>query len=347
MYVTGSWFSRTCNLGMHRAAFDKLVHTGHDHGVSRLETGSDFALITLGRADRDVAKGHFGIRLHDKHISIRTRPLNPRRVHQHHAMLLLYKEPHVDELAGKQRVVLVVERGAKPQSSGRLIDDIVECRQRTLRELFLDVAIVGIHAKSLARTYPRTDRGELVLRNGKNDADRLNLRDHYQSVGVRGVNDIAGIDEPEPGASRDRRRNFAERQVQFRVVDLALVGPDDPLGLGNESLLSRHLLFGNRVLRKKTLVARQVDFCVLQDGLITHELPFVLFQLSLVGSGIDLHQQVALLDDIAFMVEDVDQFSIHTRPYGHRIDRCYRPQAGQINADISTRRLRCHYRYRP
>ena len=65
-------------------------------------------------------------------------------------MFLLYKESHVDELAGKQRVVFVIERGAKPQSPGRLIDDVVECRQRPQRELLLDIAIVGLCAKRLA-----------------------------------------------------------------------------------------------------------------------------------------------------------------------------------------------------
>jgi len=59
------------------------------------------------------------------------------------------------------------------------------------------------------RLHLADDHRELILGDGEDHADGLQLRDHQQPVGVGRVNDIARIHQPQADSSRDRRCDLA------------------------------------------------------------------------------------------------------------------------------------------
>src|SRR6478672_3370933 len=101
----------------------------------------------------------------------------------------------VDELVGKQAAVFVVENGFEFVCAGSDINLVVDGQQFAGRDLGSVVAIVRFHRQlSGPLVQLIKDLWELILRQGEDHGDRLNLGDDQQSAGIGGVNDIAGID---------------------------------------------------------------------------------------------------------------------------------------------------------
>ena len=67
-------------------------------------------------------------------------------------------------------------------------------------------------------------------------------------------------------------------------------------------LLGGKLLLRDGFLRNQLLIADQVDARVLQGGLVPHQLPFGLGQCRLIGPVVDFHQQIALVNGVAFTI---------------------------------------------
>ena len=59
--------------------------------------------------------------------------------------------------------------------------------------------------------------GKLILRQTENHRDRLQLRDHHKSAGIRGVNDVADSTSRNPNAPGDRRRDVRVRDLQLAL----------------------------------------------------------------------------------------------------------------------------------
>ena len=103
----------------------------------------------------------------------------------------------------------------------------------------------------------------------------------------------------------------------------------------HQCLLRSDLLLGDRVLAEQGAVAFQVDFGVLQQGLVARELAFILHELSQQRSRIDLGQQVAGAHVLTFLESDAHQLSIHLGVYRHRVDRGDTSQPAQIDVDVA------------
>ena len=65
------------------------------------------------------------------------------------------------------------------------------------------VAIEGLDGELAAVAQLGVDLRKLVLRQGENHGDRLQLRDDEKTVLVGGVHDIADIDETQTDAAAD------------------------------------------------------------------------------------------------------------------------------------------------
>lgn len=74
------------------------------------------------------------------------------------------------------------------------------------------------------------------------------------------------------------------------------------------------LLFGNRILFQKLTVALQVDFGVLKEGGIAHQLAFGLQQGGLVRTGVEFGQKLAFFHNLAFLEVYFHQLAVHAAP---------------------------------
>ena len=167
--------------------------------------------------------------------------------------------------------------------------------------------------------------------------NHLELRDHHDAVRVRGVDDVPRVDEAETDAAGDRRSDAAVVDVGRGGVDLTLVELDGPLVLLDERrLLVEHLL-RDRILAPETLVAREVDLRLRQERLVARELPLGLQQLGLERARVDLGEQVAFPNDLAFGVEDSHQLPVHAGMDRVRVDGGDRAEPRQKDADVPLR----------
>ena len=70
------------------------------------------------------------------------------------------------------------------------------------------------------------------------------------------------------------------------------------------------------------------------------ELSLRLVERDLIWPGIDLDEQIAFLDDLAFFEENSHQFPVHAAPHQIRVNRSHRAQCGVVNVDITLLRPR-------
>ena len=134
---------------------------------------------------------------------------------------------------------------------------------------------------------------------------------------------------------------MAINQIYFRVLHLALVILDGSFVLEDSLFLVVDLLFGDGVLRKCGLIPAQVDLSFIQQGLIVSQLSFDLSQLSLIGPRIDIQQRIALMNQLAFTIVDVNDLSLHAAGDGVGVDGSDGAEGVDIYADVSFAHSRC------
>ncbi len=223
--------------------------------------------------------------------------------HQDHAAFFLLQQSCVHELIREKLIVRIVEGGAQLYRAGGLIDLVVDGGQRAGCQLDLHVAIKGVHRQLLAGPLLGVHGRQLILGDGENDADGLKLGDHQESGAVAGLNDVAGIHQPEADAPGDGRGDVAIDQIDLHRLNQTLIVLDYSfVGLDGSDLRGK-LLLGDGVLLDERFITRLVDAGVVERGLIAQQLPFILRQLGFIRAGIDLGQRVALLHDVALFVE--------------------------------------------
>ena len=114
--------------------------------------------------------------------------------------------------------------------------------------------------------------------------------------------------------------------VEFGRLDHRLVGGDRGFVLGDQRNLVGDLLHRDRVLLGELLKAGEVALRLAQQRLVLGQLPLRLGQRRLVGPRIDLGDEVALLDRLAFGKADVLQRAGDLGADGHGLERRHRPQ---------------------
>ncbi len=184
---------------------------------------------------------------------------------------------------------------------------------------------------------------ELILGGGEDHADGVELRDHHQTIRIAGMHDVSRIHQPQTHQAGDRRRDVAVNQIQLGAVDLRLVGLDGAFILSHQRLLGVELLLRNRVLLHQRLVSIQIEVRVLEQRLIVDQLSFGLLQLHFIRPRIDLHQQVALMNDLPLFELHFHELPVHPALHRDGVDGRYRAQAGYEHLDAASRRTRCHY----
>ena len=95
------------------------------------------------------------------------------------------------------------------------------------------------------------------------------------------------------------------------------------------------LLFCDRVLLGKRLIAREIHLRLGKQTFVVRELAFVLLLQDLVRPRIDLRQEVALLDQLTFGEAHIGELAVDLGLHGHRRDRRHGAERVDDFADIA------------
>ena len=133
------------------------------------------------------------------------------------------------------------------------------------------------------------------------------------AVGVAGLHVVA---RHRPAASPTRPATGATMRqyvrLSFAAVDLS-PGRSAPCPvLRHQEALVVDLLLRDRVLFAQRLVALQVGLRLLQQALVARQRPLRLLQRHLVRPWIDLRQEVAHFDELAFLEADLGQLAVRS-----------------------------------
>ena len=274
-------------------AVDHDLRAGRDPAV-------DHGDLALRGSDLHRRHGDRQVVLDDVDERSRGAALDRRRRHQRRVGPRLDRHPHVDELVGEERAVGIGELGLELDGARRRVDLVVRGQQPAAAELFLLGPVVGVDRDAIAGAQPLHHARQRILGNRKHDADRLQLRDHDDAVGVRRAHDVAGIHQAQADAAADRGDHAGMRELQLRVVDPALVGLHRRLVLAHQRFLRVDLLPGNRILGEQRAIAFEIGPRVLEQRLVARQLPGGERQLHLERPGVDLGEEIPRLDHLAF-----------------------------------------------
>ncbi|OIQ74046.1 hypothetical protein GALL_443110 [mine drainage metagenome] len=113
------------------------------------------------------------------------------------------------------------------------------------------------------------------------------------------------------------------------------VGFDGALVLRDECDLGIQRLARHGILRRQALVAGQIDLSAFQHGFVARELPLGLRQGGFIRPRIDLREQIALLDLVAFLEVDLHQIAADLGSDGHGRQRSHRAEGVEVDPDIA------------
>jgi hypothetical protein len=137
------------------------------------------------------------------------------------------------------------------------------------------------------------------------------------------------------GDAVDRRANRGIFDVQLGGVDLRLVGLHRRIQLIDHRFLGVVLLPGRRQLGlHQRGDARQIALRVFQIGLVLRLIGVGLCELRLIGARIDLHQQIAGMDVLAFLKRDSEDLAVDPALDHHGIEGLHRAKAANDDREI-------------
>jgi hypothetical protein len=125
------------------------------------------------------------------------------------------------------------------------------------------------------------------------------------------------------------------RELEFRVVDLALIRSNRSVKLADKRGLRVELLLGNNVFLEKKLESFEIHFRVSALSLIFGELSQCLFKLDLEGSRIDLREEISFVDELTFLEGDTDELAIDAAADGDGIESSDRAETVEVHGQVA------------
>lgn len=212
-----------------------------------------------------------------------------------------------DELIREKRAVLVVEQGAHFERARGEVDLVIGGEKFAAREDGFLVAGEGFDGDFRVRFSRGKSAqlvGELLLWEGKDHRNRIDLSEGDETCGVGAADEIADVHLAEADATGKRRVNFGEIELKLGGIDGTLIGGDGGFELFDERNLGIDLLLGDRVLGEERLVADEVFFRVFEQGAVA----ILLSDGGLDGDekrfGINFREELIFFDHLSFLEMD-------------------------------------------
>jgi hypothetical protein len=135
------------------------------------------------------------------------------------------------------------------------------------------------------------------------DVDRRDLGDRRHATGIAGSDEVAGVDRAQADAAGHRRDDARPLQVQPRAVFVGTIHRRRTDQLLRQGRLRVDGLAGDRVLLEQHLVAVQLLACGVELRRVAHARADRLVQRGLERLRVDRRQHLALLHELAFLVQ--------------------------------------------
>src|SRR5260370_340018 len=193
------------------AAILQLVLAIDNHDIARIQPIGQANAVACGQRDSDGMNFHLVV-VADR-IDVRSlwAALNSWCRNDGQIVPGVHEKVHIHELIGEERVVHIGKNGFQLVRAGGEINLSVGGDKFSRSDLHLVFTIVGFDRELYARAQLGVHRRQLILRQTENYRDRLELGDDEKTIRIRGVHDVAGIDEPETDAPADGSSNAGIR----------------------------------------------------------------------------------------------------------------------------------------
>ncbi|CAI3801754.1 hypothetical protein GLGCALEP_02817 [Pseudomonas sp. MM221] len=327
-------------------AFTQAVGAFQHQPVAGLQAFEDDTVLAIAGANLELAHVHrvLGVDHIGKGTVIAKLDGCCRR--HHHLLEGIGQQAHVDELVGEQGQVLVLEAALELEGTGGGVDLVVDAAQHAGGLQLAVTAVPGLDRQAGATAVAFQHSAQFGFRQGERNADRLGLGNHHQRGGVVGCHQVAQVELAQAHAAVDWRTNLGEVEVQAGIVDLCLVGLDQPLELRHLCFGGVEGLLGNTVFGVQAFVAGQVDLGVFQLRLVLRQGAFSLLKGDAVRARVDFSEQVAGLDLLAFLEVDFYQLASHAAAHIDRVGGGDRAQGLVVKREVAYPHRLDPYRHR-
>ena len=225
-------------------------------------------------------------------------------------------------LVGEFRLELHRTRGG--------VDLVVHAQQIALGQQGLLLAVPGLDqqtATALAGLAPvLRHQGHPAFRQGEDHIGRRQQGDAHQTFGIGGMHHVALVHLSQAQHAVGRSGDAAVLQLQGRRIHGSLVGLYRAFILAHQGALVVVLLPGDMAAAHQLFIPAQVAAGVLQLGRIAGQGAPGLAQSGLERPGVDLGQQVALMDELTFRKMQALQMPVHPAGHQHVTGRLHRAQ---------------------
>src|ERR1700730_7761656 len=219
--------------------------------------------------------------------------------------------------------------------TGGLQDLIVDETERAFIQLDRVVLVVGDNGeRPVGLLLLQLNLRQIRLREREYQRNRLDLRGDDKPVWVRRVDDVANVDLTNAGHSIDRRGQPGVAELYLRGFNERLVRLDGVLQLHHLRLLGVDQLWRGITFVPQLGVASEIGLRIRELGLIAIARGRQLVDLGLVGTGIDLGEQIAGMYGLSFREVDADDLSLDLAAHDHRVIGNDGADAGQIDRYI-------------
>ncbi len=318
----------------HRRPVLQPVRPIHHHPVADRQSLGHHGPHAVALAGLDGAHRDLVLARQEIDVGARRAPQHGRRRHERRVAHRIHVEAGIDELVGKQPVVLVGKQRPQLHRAGRHVDLVVDGIEVAPRDLGRVRPVEDPHRQGGPGAQAVHHPQQHGLGQGEQHRDRMELRDD-DDAGRGGGDVVALVDLAQADPALDRRGDAAVRDVELLLVDLRLVGGDDALVLLDRRGLRVDVLLRDRILPVERLVAGEVEAGVLQQRLVAQELALVLRQQRLVGPHVDLGQEVAGLDGLALAKADLGEVAAHLRADRHGGERRHGAEAREHHRHVA------------
>src|SRR6266699_15125 len=150
------------------------------------------------------------------------------------------------------------------------------------------------------------------------------------------MHDVPDIDEAETDAAADRRSDAGIGELEFGVVNQALIRCNGAIKLTNQCGLGIELLLRDDAFFKEQLITLKIDFCILPLRLVFSKLSLSLLKLDLEGTGINLGEKISFVDKLTFLKRDAAELAIDATANRDGVEGGDRAKAIEIDGQIAT-----------